>query len=381
MRIQGKNSRTIWNENDELYIIDQTTLPHNYVTVRLEGLSDVCHAISAMLVRGAGLIGVTAGFGMWQAAREGLERFGANGDLALFEDFMKEAATSLIATRPTASNLERAVRLQCEALAAGIASKKSIAELCALTKEKAIELADEDASFCERIGQHGKAVIEAIYERKKAEGKSGDELCVNVLTHCNAGSLAFVDFGSALAPIYAAHDAGIPVHVWVDETRPRQQGSKLTAWELSEHGLAHTLISDGAAGYCMQKGKVDMAIVGADCVTAIGDVANKLGTYHVALAAKDAGLPFYVAFPSSTFELSKREGFVDVPIEVRSEDEVRYVTGMTDKGELHDVRICPEKTKAFNPAFDITPARLIAGLITERGICPASEEGIKSLFD
>jgi len=384
MLVHGKAMRTIWAEEDCVCIIDQTCLPHSFEIRRLHGVLAVCQAISTMLVRGAGLIGVTAGYGMWQAALEGRT---STQSLELFDKHMQTAGAQLLATRPTAINLARAVHLQHEALS----KATSIEEKCACAKAMAETLADEDAAFCKQIGEHGKHLIEAIAQKKQA--KQGNP--VNILTHCNAGWLAFVDYGSALAPVYAAHNAGIPVHVFVDETRPRQQGARLTAWELAEHGVPHTLIADGAAGYCMRCGKVDIVFVGADCVTASGDVANKLGTYHVALAAKDNNIPMYVALPSSTLSLSMDDGLCDIPIEERHEDELRYVSGMTESGGLLQVvqgaqggqvvqvarvLVCPESTRAYNPAFDITPARLITGLVTERGLCPATRAGIEALF-
>jgi len=280
---------------------------------------------------------------------------------------------ALPVTRPTASNLVWALQRQQKALE-GLYGEAAVAAAHA----EAQAIADEDADFCRRIGEHGKALIEAIAAKKPGQ-------TVNILTHCNAGWLAFVDHGSALSPIYAAFDAGIPVHVWVDETRPRNQGASLTAWELGQHGVPHSLIADNTGGHLMQHGMVDMVITGADRVTRCGDAANKIGTYLKALAASDNGVPFYIALPSSTFDFSLRDGVREIPIEERSADEVRVMTGalLNDDGEAAgtaSVRICPASTPARNWAFDVTPARLISGLITERGVCPASEEGVLSLY-
>jgi methylthioribose-1-phosphate isomerase len=314
-----------------------------------------------MHVRGAGLIGATAGFGMYIAALH-----------ALADSFMESLAAAgkqLKATRPTAVNLAWAVERQLEAIGAVDGDIEARIE-AALETARAI--ADEDADFCRRIGEHGLALIEAISKEKNGEP-------VNILTHCNAGWLAFVDYGSATAPIYAAHDQGIKVHVWVDETRPRNQGARLTAWELGEHGVPHTVIADNVGGHLMQHGMVDLVITGTDRTTYTGDVGNKIGTYLKALAAYDNGVPFYTALPSSTFDWHMRNGVKEVPIEQRDATEVRTIQGLHE-GEIMQVLLTPEDSPAANYAFDVTPSRLVTGLITERGICDASEEGVLGLY-
>ena len=372
MNVEGRHYRTIWTEGEGagevLRIIDQTALPHEFRIIDLHSVADVCRAIREMWVRGAGLIGATAAWGVWLAARE--------AEHLSSEEFPVRMAMSMEAlrvTRPTASNLVWALQRQQKALA-GLSGGDAVAAAHA----EAMAIADEDAEFCRRIGQHGKAIIEAIAAKKPGQA-------VNILTHCNAGWLAFVDHGSALSPIYAAFDAGIPVHVWVDETRPRNQGASLTAWELGRHGVPHSLIADNVGGHLMQHGMVDMVITGADRVTRRGDAANKIGTYLKALAAADNGVPFYVALPSSTFDFALGDGVREIPIEERSADEVRVMCGALldeegETGRTASVRICPETTSARNWAFDVTPARLITGLITERGVCPATEEGVLGLY-
>ncbi len=371
MKVEGHHYRTIWTEGEGegevLRIIDQTALPHEFRILDLRSTADVCRAIRDMWVRGAGLIGATAAWGVWVAAREA-----AHLSPEEFSVRMAMSMEALRVTRPTASNLVWALQRQQKALE-GLYGEAAVAAAHA----EAQAIADEDADFCRRIGEHGKALIEAIAAKKPGQ-------TVNILTHCNAGWLAFVDHGSALSPIYAAFDAGIPVHVWVDETRPRNQGASLTAWELGQHGVPHSLIADNTGGHLMQHGMVDMVITGADRVTRCGDAANKIGTYLKALAASDNGVPFYIALPSSTFDFSLRDGVREIPIEERSADEVRVMTGaLLNDGEATgtaSVRICPASTPARNWAFDVTPARLISGLITERGVCPASEEGVLSLY-
>ncbi len=346
MRVNGQPYRTVWQTADEpgvVRVIDQRRLPWSFEIEALRTVEEVAEAIRDMHVRGAGCIGATAAFGMWLARLGGRDLFGA--------------ARLLKSTRPTAVNLAWAV------------DRMMVAE-CA--QEEAQAIANEDARFCRRIGEHGFALIEEIAKRRAGP--------VNVLTHCNAGWLAFVDHGSATSPIYAAHDAGVPVHVWVDETRPRNQGARLTAWELGQHGVPHTVIADNAGGHLMQQGKVDLVIVGADRVTRGGDVANKIGTYLKALAAKDNGVPFYVALPSSTIDWSLVDGVRDIPIENRSDDEVIWMDGPDREGRLHEVRLVAEGSLAGNPAFDVTPARLITGLITERGVCGAGEAELRRLF-
>lgn len=354
MKVHGKPYHTVWLDPEDdgaVCIIDQRQLPFRFETVRLTTVADAAHAISAMLVRGAGCIGATAAWGMYLAARE------SPGDL-------EACASHLQSTRPTAVNLAWAVQRQLR----NMAGESSAAGKVAAARRGAEAICAEDVDACRRIGQHGMALIQSI-----AASRPGP---VNILTHCNAGWLAFVDIGSATAPIYAAHDAGIPVHVWVDETRPRNQGARLTAWELASHGVPHTLIADNAGGHLMQAGKVDLVITGADRVARRGDVANKIGTYLKALAARDCSVPFYVAVPSSTFDLSIADGISGIPIEERGGDEVLLMQGIDAAGVERTVQICGPGTPAANPAFDVTPARLISGLITERGILPAAEREI-----
>ncbi|WP_418764251.1 S-methyl-5-thioribose-1-phosphate isomerase [Mailhella sp.] len=364
MNVNGRHYRTIWTEgegeDETLFIIDQTSLPHEFRTRPLRSVDEVCLAIRDMWVRGAGLIGATAAWGVWVAARE------APADD--FSGFMARSVERLRATRPTASNLVWALERQKRAMA-GLAGKDAVRA----ARAEAQAVADEDARFCRMIGERGLRLIEEA--AAKHPGRA-----VNVLTHCNAGWLAFVDYGSALSPVYAAFDAGIPVHVWVDETRPRNQGASLTAWELGRHGVPHDVIVDNAGGHLMQRGMVDMVITGADRVTICGDAANKIGTYLKALAAADNHVPFYVALPSSTFDPSLRDGVRDIPIEERNPDEVRRVSGLTEQGSVESVLVCPPDSTARNWAFDVTPARLITGLITERGVCGASERDILALY-
>ncbi|MFL6542962.1 MAG: S-methyl-5-thioribose-1-phosphate isomerase [Chthoniobacterales bacterium] len=346
MKVGSKHYRTIWLKPQDarvVQIIDQRALPHRFVIEEITSVDQMATAIREMHVRGAGLIGAAAGYGMYLAARAG-------------ED-LRDAADKLIATRPTAINLRFAVERQ---LTAGG------------SRELAEQIANEDAEYCRAIGDHGVALIKEI-----AKQKSGAP--VNVLTHCNAGWLAFVDYGSATSPIYAAHDGGVAVHVWVDETRPRNQGSKLTAWELGQHGVPHTVITDNAGGHLMQHGEVDLVIVGTDRTTYTGDVANKIGTYLKALAAYDNGVPFYVALPSSSFDWELRDGVREIPIEQRAADEVKRADGWNGKAPA-EVLIAPEESAAANYGFDVTPRRLVNGLITERGICRAEEESIMDLF-
>lgn len=364
MLVQGKAYRTIWPaaENAAIVrIIDQRHLPHRFVIEELRTVEQVCTAIRDMHVRGAGLIGATAAFGMYLAT--------LTAPKGSFLAHMRHAAAQLRQTRPTASNLSWALdRLLVALEAAG--------DLCAQQKKAfalACEIADEDARCCRKIGEHGKKIIADISRQKNGEP-------VNILTHCNAGWLAFVDFGSATAPIYAAHAAGIPVHVWVDETRPWLQGAKLTAWELAQEGVPHTLIADNTGGHLMQHGMVDMVIVGTDRTSRNGDVANKIGTYLKALAARDNHVPFYVALPSSTFDWTIRDGLAEIPIEKRSGREITHISGLTDTGILATVAIAPPGTPTANYAFDVTPARFISGLISERGVMEASETGILRLY-
>ena len=364
MKINGHHYRTIWLDPADrrvVRIIDQRCLPHALVEEELRTVADFCRAIREMHVRGAGLIGATAAFGIYSAT---LAAPSAAGDA-----FLARAAAELQATRPTASNLAWAVARQLAALARveGLAAKQQAALATALA------IADEDAEACRRIGEHGLELIAAVSRQKGGQP-------VNILTHCNAGWLAFVDYGSATAPIYAAHRAGIPVHVWVDETRPWLQGARLTAWELAGEGVPHTLITDNAGGHLMQHGRVDLVIVGTDRTTRRGDVANKIGTYLKALAARDNGVPFYVALPSSTFDWQIANGLEEIPIEERSGDELRYIAGLNETGREERVLICPPQTPAANPGFDVTPARLISGLISERGVMRAEEADILRLY-
>jgi len=363
MKVQGKDYQTIWiNEANEkvISIIDQRHLPHQFVIEDLHSVGELVQAIKDMHVRGAGLIGAAAGYGMYLAAME------ASGKNAI--DRLLECAEQLKMARPPAVNLEWAVNRQLEAIAKG----NNFGEKIKIAQETAVRIAQEDAEYCRRIGMHGFPIIEQISKKKK--GKA-----VNILTHCNAGWLAFVDYGSATAPIYQAFKRGIDIHIWVDETRPRNQGASLTAWELLNQGIPHTIIVDNAGGHLMQHEMVDLVITGADRVTLKGDVANKIGTYLKALAAYDNGIPFYVALPSSSFDWSIHDGIRDIPIEERSPDEVRYVFGLCEN-EVKKVLVTPLQSPAGNYGFDVTPARLISGLITERGICRAREEDILQLY-
>ena len=365
VHVNGRRYRTIWRHPDRRDIvraIDQRALPFEFSIVDITSTAEMAAAITDMTVRGAGLIGAAAGYGMALAAAEASrcppqERAGR----------LAESAAELVASRPTAVNLSWAVERQLDALEEVAATD----ELVARAWREAEAIADDDAEWCRRIGQHGLPLIEEIHERTGTT--------VNVLTHCNAGWLAFVDHGTATSPIYAAHDAGIPVHVWVDETRPRNQGSRLTAWELGQHGVPHTVIVDNAGGHLMQHGLVDIVLTGSDRVTRNGDVANKIGTYLKALAASDNAIPFHVALPSSTIDWSSSDGPGDTPIEERDPREVTHVEGLTESG-VQEVQVTPMGTPARNHAFDVTPARLVTGLVTERGRCPATAEGIASLF-
>jgi methylthioribose-1-phosphate isomerase len=358
MRIDGRDFRTIWLDEGgrDVWVIDQRRLPHRFETVRLASAEAAGAAISEMTVRGAPLIGATAAYGMALAAAEdasdaGMERVGA----------------MLQAARPTAVNLRWAVermRRRLERLPQPERRSAAYAE--------AALIADEDVAVCEAIGEHGWRLIDS--HRKPDKDR------IDVLTHCNAGWLCAVDWGTALAPIYKAHRARLPVHVWVDETRPRNQGASLTAWELAREGVPHTVIADNTGGHLMQHGQVDLCIVGTDRTTRQGDVCNKIGTYLKALAAKDNGVPFYVALPSSTVDWRIRDGVAEIPIEQRSAEEVTHISGLDDQGQVRTVRLTPEGSGAANYGFDVTPARLVTGLITERGVCTASEAGLKGLF-
>jgi methylthioribose-1-phosphate isomerase len=360
MRIDGKPYRTIWLAEDgrTVEVLDQTRFPHAFEIVRLRTLQDAAHAIRDMQVRGAPLIGVAAAYGMALAMSEN------SSDASLVE-----AATTLLATRPTAVNLRWALDEMRRVLGPLRPSERAD-----VAYARAAELADEDVELNKSIGRHGLRLLERIAAEKT------DGATINILTHCNAGWLATVDWGTATAPIYMAHDEGISVHVWVDETRPRNQGASLTAWELRKHGVPHTLIADNAGGHLMQHGQVDLCIVGSDRTTAAGDVCNKTGTYLKALAARDNGVPFYVALPSSTIDFTLSDGVREIPIEQRPAREVTHVTGVTDDGRAETIRIAPSGTAVANHAFDVTPARLVSGLITERGVIAASPEAIRTAF-
>jgi methylthioribose-1-phosphate isomerase len=359
MKVAGRPMRTIWlaDDGDTVEIIDQTRLPHELAIVRLSGLDDAARAIRDMQVRGAPLIGATAAYGVALAMTEDPSDKG-----------LDQAVETLAATRPTAVNLRWALAEMRRHLGDLPAEQRFTA---AVTRAGAI--AEEDVAINRAIGEHGFPLIEAAH---RAKGGSG---CVNVLTHCNAGWLAAVDWGTALAPVYRAHDAGVPVHVWVDETRPRNQGASLTAWELGQHGVPHTVIADNAGGHLMRQGEVDLCITGTDRTTAAGDVANKIGTYLKALAAHDNGVPFYVALPSPTIDWDLDDGAM-IPIEQRDPREVTHIAGWTEAGERVEVRLTPADSPAANYAFDVTPARLVTALITERGVCPASRDGLLGLF-
>ena len=373
MNVHGRHYRTIWlrpGDGRTVEIIDQRALPHRFVLEKITTVTQMAAAISEMHVRGAGLIGASAGWGMYLAA---LAIF-SNARSRTADARLAEAATLLKSTRPTAVNLAWAVDRQLAAIARGSTSRAKIS----IARETAALIADEDAAACRAIGGHGLPLIRRISQRKVGAP-------VNVLTHCNAGWLAFVDHGSATAPIYAAHDAGIAVHVWVDETRPRSQGAKLTAWELGQHGVPHTIIADNTGGHLMQRGMVDMVITGTDRTTRTGDVANKIGTYLKALAARDNRIPFYVALPSSSFDWKMRDGLLEIPIEERGSEEVKFADGLLvgangRTGRHAEVLIAPPESPAANYGFDVTPARLVTGLITERGLCRADEKSIVALF-
>jgi methylthioribose-1-phosphate isomerase len=379
VKVDGQHFRTIWLKPDDetvVQLIDQRFLPHRFVIEEIRTVAQMATAIREMHVRGAGLIGASAGYGMYLAAIEAATRPAAGE----FDEQLAHAAAQLKATRPTAVNLSWAVERQLKNIAEGTNAKEKVA----LAVRTAKLIADEDAEHCRMIGQHGLELIREI-ARKKA-GKfltdpSRPTVCgpINVLTHCNAGWLAFVDYGSATAPIYAAHDSGSPVHVWVPQTRPRNQGSKLTAWELGKHGVPHTIIADSAAGHLMQHGMVDLIIVGTDRTTSSGDVANKIGTYLKALAAKDNNVPFYVALPSSSFDWKVRDGLKEIPIEERSAEEVKQAEGWFE-GQQVEVRVAPNESPAANYGFDVTPRHLVTGLITERGVCQANEKSIRARF-
>jgi methylthioribose-1-phosphate isomerase len=360
MKVSGKAMRTIWVEADgtTVGVIDQTRLPHVFETIRLSSMEEAAHAIKAMIVRGAPLIGAAAAYGM---------------ALAMHADAtdrnLNHAYATLIATRPTAINLKWALDQMMALLKPLAPSQRTAAAY-----RRAAEISDEDVEINKSIGGHGLKLIEAI-----ASGKKRGER-INILTHCNAGWLATVDFGTATAPIYLAHDAGMPIHVYVDETRPRNQGASLTAWELGRHGVPHTVIADNTGGHLMQHGMVDLVIVGTDRVTAQGDVCNKIGTYLKALAAHDNGVPFYVALPSPTIDFTVLDGVAEIPIEQRDGAEQHSMTGLTADGRIETVRVVPLGSEVANYGFDVTPARLVTGLITERGVLLPNRAALAAAF-
>ncbi|RDV03123.1 S-methyl-5-thioribose-1-phosphate isomerase [Undibacter mobilis] len=359
MRVSGKSYRTIWVANDgrSVDIIDQTRLPHRFATVSLRTLQDVAHAIKTMQVRGAPLIGAAAAYGIC---------------LAMASDASDEtldcAYGILLATRPTAINLRWAL----DEMRAHLRNQPREARVAAAWK-RAGDIANEDVTLNASIGEHGLTILRDIAASKKGER-------INVLTHCNAGWLATVDWGTALAPIYKAHDAGLAIHVWVDETRPRNQGMNLTAWELGQHGVPHTVIADNVGGHLMQHDMVDIAIVGTDRTTARGDVCNKIGTYLKALAARDNDVPFYVALPSPTIDWTLNDGIKEIPIEERGGEELSHMSGRLPDGSVVEINIAPDGSAMANYAFDVTPSHLVTGLITERGVCAASAQGLRGLF-
>ena len=356
MRIKGKKYRTIWYENNLVKIIDQTKLPHQFVVKDLKTIRDAVKAIKTMEVRGAPLIGGTAAYGIVLAIQE-------NKNL----DFIKKSSEELVNSRPTAINLQWAIHRMNNKL-----SFVKPDELLDVALKEAKLICDEDVKFCENIGFNGLKIIEEIYNKNNKT--------VNILTHCNAGWLATIDWGTATSPIYQAHKKGIPIHVWVDETRPRNQGANLTSFELNEEGIPNTIITDNTGGILMQRGEVDMCIVGTDRTLSTGDVCNKIGTYLKALAAHDNNVPFYVALPSSTIDWETKD-YNKIPIEVRNSEELSHIEGKDEKNNIKKVLIYPENSKSMNLAFDITPAKYVTGLITEKGICQASTVGLKQMFN
>ena len=356
MKIEGKEYRTIWYERNVVKIINQTKLPHQFVIKELKTVKDAINAIKAMEVRGAPLIGGTAAYGIVLAVQE-------NNDT----QFIKKSAEELIRSRPTAINLKWAVDRMMKKLS-GINSN----QILDVALKEAKEICDEDEKFCENIGINGLKIIEEIFNKKKDT--------VNILTHCNAGWLATINWGTATSPIYHAHKKGIPVHVWVDETRPRNQGANLTSYELNEEEVPNTIIADNTGGILMQRGEVDMCIVGTDRTLSNGDVCNKIGTYLKALSARDNNVPFYVTLPSSTIDWNIKDA-KDIPIEERNSEELSHVEGVDENNQVKKVLIYPKKSKAMNLAFDVTPAKYVTNLITEKGICEASSEGLKKLFN
>ncbi len=355
MKIEGKEYCTIWFENNIVKIIDQTKLPHKFIIKDLKTLKDAIKAIKTMEVRGAPLIGATAAYGLVLAIIE-------NND----QTFLKKSSEDLINSRPTAINLKWAVDRMMKKI-----SGTNSDQILNIALNEAKEICEEDVKFCENIGLNGLKIVEEIYKNKKDT--------VNILTHCNAGWLATINWGTATSPIYHAHKKGIPVHVWVDETRPRNQGANLTSYELNEEQIPNTIIADNTGGILMQRGEVDMCIVGTDRTLATGDVCNKIGTYLKALAAKDNNVPFYVALPSSTIDWNIKD-YKEIPIEERSSEELSHVEGLDESGNVKKIQVYPKKSKAMNLAFDVTPAKYVTALITEKGICEASSKGLKNLF-
>ena len=355
MRIEGKQYKTIWNENGTIKIIDQTKLPHQFEIKELNSSHDAINAIKNMEVRGAPLIGAAAAYGLVLAIRE-------NND----PEYLKKKSQDLIQSRPTAVNLKWAVDRMMKKLS-GVNNN----EILKIAIKEANAICEEDIVFCKNIGLNGLKIIEEIYNKKKDT--------VNILTHCNAGWLATINWGTATSPIYHAHKKGIPVHVWVDETRPRNQGANLTSYELNEEEIPNTIIADNTGGILMQRGEVDMCIVGTDRTLSNGDVCNKIGTYLKALAAYDNNVPFYVALPSSTIDWSLNDN-KKIPIEERDPEELSHVEGVDENKNIKKIRIYPQKSRSLNLAFDVTPAKLVSGLITEKGVCEASEKGLKILF-
>ena len=355
MKIYGNDYRTIWFDNNIVKIIDQTKLPHQLIIKNLKTFNDAVNAIKLMEVRGAPLIGATAAYGIVLAIIE-------NND----QSFLKIASDKLIASRPTAINLKWSVDRMMKKL-----SRVNRNEIFNIALNEAKKICEEDVQFCKNIGLNGLKIIEAIYKKKKRT--------VNVLTHCNAGWLATINWGTATSPIYHANKKGIPIHIWVDETRPRNQGANLTSFELNEEKIPNTIIADNTGGILMQRGEIDICIVGTDRTLANGDVCNKIGTYLKALAAYDNNVPFYVALPSSTIDWNTKNSR-DIPIEERNSNELSHIDGLDDEGNIKKIQIYPKKSKAKNIAFDITPAKYVTGLITEKGICEASREGLNNLF-
>ena len=357
MKIEGKEYRTIWfdKKNQSVKIIDQTKLPHKFIIKDLKNINDTINAIKKMEVRGAPLIGGTAAYGIVLAVIE-------NSDF----NFIKKRSEDLVKSRPTAINLKWAVDRMIKKLL-----KINSDEILNIALNEAKDICDEDENFCQKIGLNGLKIIEEIYNKKKDT--------VNILTHCNAGWLATINWGTATSPIYHAHKKGIPIHVWVDETRPRNQGANLTSYELNEEKIPNTIIADNTGGILMQRGEVDMCIVGTDRTLSTGDVCNKIGTYLKALAAYDNNVPFYVALPSSTIDWNIKD-FKDIPIEERSSEELSHVEGIDEEGKVKKVMIYPKKSKVMNLAFDVTPAKYVTGLITEKGVCEASTDALQKMF-